>query len=123
MRKWLVSVLLLFVFVSFGWAEPFQVLRGPIMAIPAEDRIVVNETTISLTPSTSIVDKRGRTLDFGDLRCGRWVSVEVEPDGESGMVATRIILLEHQAGRQDRDERLARLLIALAFLAAHRYPG
>ena len=95
MRKWLVSVLLLFGFVSFGWAEPFQVLRGPIMAVPAEDRIVVNETTICLTPLTSIANKRGRTLDLGDLKCGRWVSVKVEPDEESGMLATEIVVLKH----------------------------
>jgi hypothetical protein len=94
MKKWLVSVLLLFVFVSFGWAEPFQIIRGPIMAVPAEDRLVVNETTISLTPSTAIADQGGQTLDLEDLRCGQWVSVEVEPDGESGMVAIKIILLE-----------------------------
>ena len=122
MRKWLLSILLLLVFVSVSWAEPFRVLRGPIMAVAEQDRIVVNETTISVLPSTSITDGRRRTLDLGDLRCGRWVSVEVEPDGESGMVARKIVFLQHQTSKQDRDHRLARLLIILVLLAADRHP-
>jgi len=123
MKKWLLSMLLLAGFVPLSWAEPFLVLRGPIMECPGGGRIVVNETTISVTPSTSITDEQGRTLDLGYLKCGRWVSVEVEPDGEPEMAAKRIILLKHQTHKQDRGHLLARFFVALVLLAADKHPG
>jgi hypothetical protein len=123
MRKWLLLVLLLLGFVSTSQAEPFLVLRGPIMALPGEGHIVVNETTVSVSPSTSITDEQDRTLDLGDLRCGQWVSVEVEPDGESAMAAKKIVLLQRETSKEDRARRLARVLIVLRLLAAHRHPG
>ena len=123
MRKWLLSVLLLLGFVSSSQAEPFLVLGGPIMALPGQGHIVVNETTVSLSPSTSITHEQGRTVDLGELKFGQWVSVEAEPDGESGMEAKKIVLLQRKTSREDRDRRLARVLIVLWLLAAQRHPG
>ncbi len=93
MKKWLLLLLLCLLPISLAGAEPFLTTQGPIMERAEATRIiVVNEMTIFVEPSTPIVDKRGRTLEFGHLKPGRWVSVEVEPDESSGMVAKRIVL-------------------------------
>lgn len=94
MKKWLLLVLLCLLTVSVVSAEPFLTAQGPIMErIGATRVIVVNEITIIVEPSTPITDSAGRTLNFRHLKPGRWVSVEIEPDEASGMVAKRIILI------------------------------
>jgi hypothetical protein len=122
MRKWLLSVVLLLGFVSSSRAEPF-LIGGPITTPPGQGHIVVGETTVSVSPSTSITDEQGRTVDPGELKFGQWVSVEAEPDGESGMEAKKIVLLQRKASKEDRDRRFARVLIVLWLLAAQRHPG
>jgi hypothetical protein len=123
MRKWLLSMVLFFGLVPFGWAGQAQILRGPVMALSEEGSIVVNKTTIALTSSTTIADEGGGIVDFGELKRGQWVSVEVEPEGGSGMAAKKIILLQQQTPKTDGDRRFARVLIVLWLLAAHKHPG
>jgi hypothetical protein len=61
--------------------------------VEATKVIVVIEMTVSVEPSTLITDHNGNTKDFRHLRPGRWISVDVEPDERSGMVAIRIVLI------------------------------
>lgn len=94
MRRWLLLILLCRIPLSLAWAEPFLSTQGPIMeTVEAAGIIVVNEMSISVDSSTPITDEKGRSLSFRHLKPGRWVSVEAEPDEDSGIVAKRIVLI------------------------------
>ncbi len=94
MKRWLFLILLCVLPLCLAWAEPFLSIKGPIMETRETTRvIVVNEMSIFVQPSTPIIDKRERSLDFGDLKPGRWVSVDVEPEGNSRMIATKIVVI------------------------------
>jgi len=97
MKKWLFLILLCLLPVSFSWSEPFLSTQGPIMErLETRSIIVVNEVRIIVEPSTPITDERGGSLNFRHLEPGRWVSVEAEPDEDSGMVAKRIVLIRRK---------------------------
>jgi hypothetical protein len=94
MKKWLFITLLCLVPLSLAWAEPFLATRGAIMeADPLEMSIVVNEKQVFVDQSTSITSGGGLDLDFSELRPGRFVFVEAEPDDDSRLVAEKIVLL------------------------------
>lgn len=94
MKRWLLLTLLCLLPFSLAGAEPFVSTQGPIMeTMDAARVIVVNEMTIVVQPSTPITDEKGRSLSFHHLKPGRWVSVEVEPDEDSGLKAKRIVLI------------------------------
>ena len=79
---------------TLTWAEPFASAKGPIMEVKeARSVIVVNEIRILVESSTPITDAKGRVLDFHYLKRGQWVSVELEPGEDAGMVAKRITIL------------------------------
>lgn len=94
MKRWLLLILLCLLPFSLAGAEPFLSVKGRIMERNEAIRvIVVNERSIFVEPSTTIIDGEGRNLNFRHLKPGRWVSVEAEPDEDSGMVAKRIVLI------------------------------
>ena len=98
MKKCLLFLLLCLTLLAlastFTWAEPFASTKGPIMEVrEARSVIVVNEIRILVESSTPITDPKGRALDFHYLKRGQWVSVELEPGEDSGMVAKRITIL------------------------------
>jgi hypothetical protein len=94
MKRWIFVIVASLLLSTFAGAEPFFTTKGPIMeVIETEGIIVVNETRIVVAPLTSITDSQGRPLDYHDLKPGRWVSVEAEPDERSRLVAERIILI------------------------------
>jgi len=94
MKRWIFVIFACLLLPMFAGAEPFVTTKGPIMEIVETDGvIVVNETRIVVAPLTSITDSQGRPLDYHDLKPGRWVSVEAEPDERSRLVAERIILI------------------------------
>ncbi len=93
MKRWLLLLLLCLLPFYLAGADPFLTIQGPIMEKTETERsIVVNEMTIFVEPSTPITGEGGQTLEFDHLNPGQWVSVEVEPDEFSGMVANRIVL-------------------------------
>ncbi|MBW2120713.1 MAG: hypothetical protein JRH07_02560 [Deltaproteobacteria bacterium] len=95
MKKWSLVVFILLIQISLAWAaEPFFTTQGPIMEMArASGIIVVNERSITVDSSTQIMDEKGRSLSLRQLRPGQWVSVQAEPDGDSGMVAKQIVLM------------------------------
>jgi hypothetical protein len=94
MKRWILLIVASLLLSTFAGAEPFFTTKGPIMEVIETDGIiVVNETRIVVAPLTSITDRKGRSLDYHDLKPGRWVSVDAEPDDHSRLVAERIILI------------------------------
>jgi len=94
MKHWILLIVVFLLLPTWVGAEPFLTTKGPIMEIIETDGvIVVNETRIIVAPQTSISDLVGRSLDDHDLKPGRWVSVEAEPDDQARLVAERIILI------------------------------
>jgi len=94
MKKCFLLIAFCLVSLSLAWAEPFLSTQGPIMEKTEEmSLIVVNERSIVVAPSTQITDQKGRDRRFRHLKPGRWVLVEAEPDEDSRMVATRIVLI------------------------------
>ena len=94
MKRWSLLIVAFLLLPTWVGAGPFITTKGPIMEVIETDGIiVVNETLIIVAPQTSISDPAGRSLDYHDLKPGRWVSVDTEPDDHARLVAERIILM------------------------------
>ena len=97
MKRWIFLALVCALISGPAGAEPFLATEGPIMEVfETEGIIVVNEVSIVVTPLTSITDPKGRLLHERELRPGRWVAVEAEPDEDSRIRADRIVLIRRK---------------------------
>lgn len=95
MKRRLILILLCLLPLSLAWAGPFLSTQGVIMETDdVLGIIVVNERELFIDPSTTITDEQGRPVEFYELRPGRWVTIEAEPDETSRLVAQRIVLID-----------------------------